>query len=184
MAKYTKEVLTIQPYFDMEAVMALLQENRIGGQVLEYLANTFEKLAKELNSVILKTEKGDYLAVWLNESVEKEADELFEKDAEKGFRFNCVGQSIIMNTVYQILPEVEIAGCAPCPEPNDAIAEALKAENIPYIDGEPTLVRRFSVLTSLPFRGACEICYLRESCPKANGQSDNFHSVELAGYQQ
>lgn len=76
MANYTKEVLTIQPYFDMEAVMALLQEKRLGGQVLEYMVNTFEKMAKELNSIILKTEKGDYLAVWLNESVEKEADEL------------------------------------------------------------------------------------------------------------
>lgn len=182
MANYTKEVLQIQPYFDMEAIMALLQETRLGGQVLEDMVNTFERVAKELNSVVLKTEKGDYLAVWLNEEAEKEADELFAQDPEKGFRFNCVGQAVIMNTVYQILPEVETAGCAPCPEPNDAIAEALKAENIPYLEGEPTLVRRFSVLTSLPFRGACEICYLKEACPKANGQSDSFHSVELPGY--
>ncbi len=183
MAEYTKEVLAVQPYFDMEAVMSLLQETRIGGQVFEYLVNTFERLAKELNAVVLKTEKGDYLAVWLNESVEQEADRIFAEDPEKGFRYNCVGQSVVMNAVYQILPEVEQAGCAPCPEPNEAVAEALKAENIPYIEGEPTLVRRFSVLTSLPFRGACEICYLREACPKANGQSDSFHSVELPGYQ-
>ncbi|HBV42336.1 hypothetical protein JBF11_08425 [Taurinivorans muris] len=184
MANYTKEVLKVQPYFDMEAVMALLQETRLGGQVLEDMVHTFERVAKELNSVVLKTEKGDYLVVWLNEKAEQEADELFAKDPEKGFRFNCIGQSIIMNAVYQILPEVEQAGCAPCPVPNESIAEALKAENIPYLDGEPTLVRRFSVLTSLPFRGACEICYLREACPKANGQSDNFHSVELPGYQE
>ncbi len=61
MANYTKEVLKVQPYFDMEAVMALLQETRLGGQVLEDMVHTFERVAKELNSIVLKTEKGDYL---------------------------------------------------------------------------------------------------------------------------
>ncbi len=184
MANYTKEVLSIQPYFDMEAIMALLQETRLGGQVLEDMVHTFERLSKELNSIILKTEQGDYLVVWLNECVEQEADKTFADDPEKGFRFNCVGQALIMNVVYQIMPEVEQAGCAPCPEPNESIAKALEAEKIPYLHGEPTLSRRFSVLTTLPFRGACEICYLREACPKANGQSDSFHSVELPGFNQ
>ncbi len=184
MANYTKEILSIQPYFDMEAIMALLQETRLGGQVLEDMVNTFERLSKELNTIIIKTQQSDYLVVWLNEKVEQEADKIFAEDPEKGFRFNCVGQALIMNAVYQIMPEVEQAGCAPCPEPNEDIKQALEVEKIPYLHGEPTLSRRFSVLTTLPFRGACEICYLREACPKANGQSDSFHSVELPGFNQ
>ena len=182
MSEYTKEELKIQPKFDMEAVMSLMQETRLGGKSLEDMVNAFERWMKELNCISLKTEKGAYLVIWLNESVEEEVDKTWDNDPELGFRLNCVGQSLIMNAVYQVMPEVENAGCAPCPAPNEALEAALNAENIPYKEGEPTLSRRFSVLTSMPFRGACDICYLRESCPKANGQSDSFHSVELPGY--
>lgn len=183
MSQYTKEILNIQPYFDTEAIMALMQESRLGGKVLEDMVNTFERWSKELNCLALKTKKGDYLAIWLNESVENEVDKKWDEDPEVGFRLNCVGQGLIMNAVYQVMPEVENAGCAPCPAPNDAIEDALKSENIPYKEGEPTLSRRFSVLTTMPFRGACDICYLNETCPKANGQGDSFHTVELPGYQ-
>ena len=184
MSQHTKEKLDIHPSFDMEAIMALMEEKRLGGQVLEGMVNTFERWLKELNCISLKTGKGEYLAIWLNESVEDEVDKVWKEDPEMGFRLNCVGQGLIMNAVYQVMPEVENAGCAPCPTPNDEIEEALKAEKIPYKEGEPTLSRRFSVLTSMPFRGACDICYLQESCPKANGQSDSFHSVELPGFNQ
>lgn len=183
MAQYTAEKLNVQPYFDMEAVMALMQEKRLGGQVLETMVNAFERWVKELNGLTIKTEMGTYLVLWLNESVEEEVDAMWEKDAEMGFRLNCVGQSLIMNAVYQIMPEVENAGCAPCPTPHAILEDALMAENIPYKKHEPTLCRRFSVLTSMPFRGACDICYLKEACPKASGQGDSFHSVELPGFE-
>lgn len=182
MSGYTKEILAIQPSFDMEAVMALMQETRLGGKALEDMVNAFERWVKELNCFSLKTEKGTYLVIWLNESVEDEVDTTWDNDAELGFRLNCIGQSLIMNAVYQVMPEVENAGCAPCPTPNAALEAALEAEGIPYKNGEPTLNRRFSVLTNMPFRGACDVCYLREACPKANGQGDSFHSVELPGH--
>ena len=84
MANYTKEVLKVQPYFDMEAVMALLQETRLGGQVLEDMVHTFERVAKELNSVVLKTEKGDYLVVWLNEKRNRKRMSFLRKTLKKG----------------------------------------------------------------------------------------------------
>ncbi len=181
--EYTTEKLNVKPYFDMEAIMALLQESRLGGQVLEDLVANFEKWSEQLSCLKLSTASGEYLAIWLSESVENEVDSAWDKDPEKAFRMNCVGQSIIMNSLFQIMPEVEFAGCAPCPAPNTALEQALAAENIPYKENEPTLVRRFSVLTSLPFRGACDICFLREACPKAANQGDSFHSVELPGFQ-
>ena len=182
MSEYTKEILPIKPSFDMEAIMSLMQETRLGGHALESMVNAFERWIKELNCLSLKTEKGTYLVIWLNESVEDEVDATWKDDPEMGFRLNCVGQSLIMNAVYQVMPEIENAGCAPCPTPNSALEDALESENIPYKKGEPTLIRRFSVLTGMPFRGACDICYLREACPKAEGQGDSFHSVELPGY--
>ncbi len=183
MADYTKESLTVQPSFDIEAIMALMQEKRLGGQVLEDMVKAFERFSKELNVLTLKTAKGDYIAVWLNEAVEEEVDSVWDNDGEMGFRLNCVGQSLIMNALYQVMPEVEDAGCAPCPTPNDELEEALAKEGIPYKENEPTLERRFSVLTSMPFRGACDICFLQEACPKASGQSDSFHTVEIPGFQ-
>lgn len=184
MATYTTEILSITPRFDIEAVMDLLQEKRLGGQILEDLVKTFERWSKHLTCKKIQFEKNTYVVVWLDENVEKEIDEKWKNAPETSFRLNCIGQNLIMNTIYQILPEVESAGCAPCPAPNDDLAEALEAENIPYKEGEPTLIRRFSVLTTTPFQGSCEICYLKESCPKANAQGDSFHSVELPGFAQ
>ncbi len=180
---HTSETIKVQPYFDMEAIMALLQESRLGGQILEDLVTTFERWVKYLNVLKLTTKSGDYLVLWLSKDAEDEVDKAWDTDAEKAFRLNCVGQSLIMNALYQIMPEVEDAGCAPCPPPTNFLEDALAHENIPYKENEPTLVRRFSVLTSLPFRGACDICFLQEACPKAANQGEKFHTVELPGYQ-
>jgi len=183
MSKYTKEILPIEVNFDIELIMSLMQETRMGGEILEDLVQTFEKWMKELTCMVLDTGKGKFFVAYLNEKIEQEVDKIWETSPERSFRINCVGQAIIMNAVYQVMPEIEDAGCAPSPRPIPELAEALQAEGIPYLEGEPTIVRRFSVVTSYPFHGACEICFLREDCPKAQGQGENFHSVELSGLQ-
>ena len=43
------------------------------------------------------------------------------------------------------------------------------------------MLPKFSVLTPYPFHGACDICYLRRECPKANGQASEFRSFEIGG---
>ena len=40
---YTREELPVRPIFDMELLLGLLQETRLGGQVVEDLANTWER---------------------------------------------------------------------------------------------------------------------------------------------
>ena len=44
-----------------------------------------------------------------------------------------------------------------------------------------SMLPKYSVLTPYPFRGACDICYLRKECPKANGQG-GITSFELGGH--
>ena len=177
------ESLKVDPNFDFELVMGLMQETRLGGQVLEDMVKTFERWIPHLHAVLLRAGGKKYVALWLDEAVEEEVDTEFDRSSEKGFRLNCVGQAMIMNAVYQLIPEVEDAGCAPAPKPTDELAEVLEEAGVPYLDGRTGLTRRFSVLTGYPFKGACDICFLREDCPKANGSNESsFSSFELPGH--
>ncbi|MCH5276553.1 MAG: hypothetical protein J1E80_01835 [Desulfovibrionaceae bacterium] len=182
MSDYRKEMLAVQPIFDMELMLGLLQETRMGGQVMEGLADAWERWLPLLHAMSLEAGGKRYLAIWLDEAVEREVDENWKKSATGGFRLNALAQTMIMGAVYQLVPEVEQAGCAPAPAPTPALSGALEAEGVPYQEkGGSTLCRRFSVLTHMPFRGACDICHLRDHCPKAASHAESFHSVELPG---
>ena len=75
MSGYSKEVLPVRPNFDMELFLGLLQEQRIGGQVMDNLADVWERWLPELHVMRLDTGKAPYLAIWLGETVEKDVDE-------------------------------------------------------------------------------------------------------------
>ena len=180
MSEHTREILLVKPIFDMELMLGLLQETRLGGQVMEDLADAWERWLPHLHVMKLDTGKIRYLLVWLDEDVETEVDNTWKESATDGFRLNALAQTMCMCSVYQVEPEVEDAGCAPAPRPTEALRLALETEGIPYQEDGPTLSRRYAVLTHFPFRGACDICFLQPDCPKANGVQDTaFHTVEL-----
>ncbi len=180
---YEKEQLQVYPYFDLESFLSMLQETRIGGQVIEDLAKAWENFSSHLHALKLQIGKDSYLIIWLDEEVENEIDALWAKSPSEGFRLNVLAQNLCMNAVYQLLPEVEEAGCAPAPKPTKELEDALAAEGIPYSLGGPGLSRKYSVLTYGKFRGACDICHLKMECPKALAKGDSFHSVELPGFE-
>ena len=183
MSTYCREDISITPYFDFELLLNLLQENRLGGKVLEDLAQTWETWLGKLHAVKLTQNSHQYIAVWLNEEVEHEIDLKWNTSPTESFRLNCLAQAMCMNAIYQIVPEVEESGCAPAPQPSNELGTALLGEGIPYKDiNSAALARRYSVLTVFPFQGSCEICYLQEQCPKANTKQETFHSVVLPGY--
>ena len=74
-----------------------------------------------------------------------------------------------------------LAGCAPAPQPTALLCEALAAEGLDYQEETHSMLPKYSVLTPYPFRGACDICYLRKECPNANGQG-GITSFELGGH--
>ncbi|MEG2140264.1 MAG: hypothetical protein RRY20_05700, partial [Bilophila sp.] len=89
-----------------------------------------------------------------------------------------------MAAVHEVVPEIEEAGCAPAPKPTAALRAALEAEGVPYKnDTDPTLSRRYAVVTHSPFKGGCEICVLQRDCPKGQGQNQAA-SLVLPGYEQ
>ena len=182
MSNHTKEVLQVRPIFDFELLLGLLSETRLGGRVLEEMADTWERWLPKLHAIKLETGKGRYLALWLDPEVEDEVDAERAKSAEYGYRMSALAQTMIQCAVYQLLPEVEEAGCAPAPQPTALLCEALEAEGLDYQEETHSILPTYSVLTPYPFRGACDICYLRKECPKANGQGGGITSFELGGH--
>ena len=106
------------------------------------------------------------------------------KSVEYGYRMSALAQTMVQCALYQLLPEVEEAGCAPAPQPTGLLCDALEAEGLDYQEETHSILPKYSVLTPYPFRGACDICYLRKECPKANGQGNGITSFELGGHQQ
>ena len=98
-------------------------------------------------------------------------------------RLSALAQTMVQCATYQLIPEVEEAGCAPAPQPTALLCEALEAEGLDYQEDTHSILPKYSVLTPYPFRGACDICYLRKECPKANGQGGGITSFELGGHQ-
>jgi hypothetical protein len=183
MAGYFSEDLAATPQFDLELFLNTSKETRIGGAVMDFLGNTWDRWLPHARARHIETDCGGYLLAWLEKTVEEEVEEKWKESPSEAFLLNVLAQVMCMGIVHGLLPEVEDAGCAPSPRPTDSLAAALEAEGVPYIkSGEPGLVRRFAVVTPDPFRGSCEICSLREHCPKAGG--DGAPSITLPGFEQ
>ena len=66
-----QETLQVRPIFDFELLLSLLSEKRLGGKVLEELADAWERWLPKLHAIKLETGKGRYLALWLDQDVER-----------------------------------------------------------------------------------------------------------------
>lgn len=183
MSEYTIEDVTVTPAFDMELILNISQETRMGGAVLERLAGLWERWHGSLQARRIDTGKIQYLAVWLGPEVEEAVDKAWEESPSNAFMDNALAQSLCMGAVHEILPQIEDAGCAPAPRPTPALREAMASLGVPYQEGSPTLTRRFAVVTHYPFKGGCEICHLQDACPKGQGQT-GASSVELPGHER
>lgn len=183
MTTYTAERLEVTPYFDLERLMELSQETRLGGEVLERLVQRWEQWLPHLHVLRLDVGKVQYLIAWLEQDVEEQVDKLWEDAPSDAYMYNSLAQLMCMGAVHQVLPEIEDAGCAPAPRPTEKLAAALAAEGLPYKGDGPSLSLRYAVVTHYPFKGACEICHLQADCPKGQGQA-GAASVVLPGYEQ
>jgi hypothetical protein len=179
---YNAEQMEIQPYFDLELLMSMSGETRLGGAVTERLMRLWEQWMPETHALRIRTASSEYLAVWLNEQVEEDIDKAWDQSPSEAYLSNALAQVLCMSAVHGILPEVQDAGCAPAPSMTDDLRAALTAEGLPYTpSGTPA--RRYAVVTHFPFKGGCEICTLQHACPKAQGSGEGA-SVLLPGYER
>jgi len=183
MAEYTVERIEVIPYLDIELLMSLSQETRIGGDEMNRMVERWERWASKLRVRRLKIGKIQYVAAWLTEEVEQDVDSVWDESPSEAYLVNNLAQLMVMSAIHKVLPEVEDAGCAPAPKPIDGLVDAMEEEGCPYHGNGQTLQRRYAVITHFPFKGACDICYLKEDCPKGSGSGES-QSILLGGFEQ
>lgn len=176
--------IKIAPAFDMEDFMDFARETRLATKTLENLIEHWEKWQSQLTAVRIQHSQNSWLAVWLPESIERTVDEAWKDSPGEGFLLNVLAQYLCMAAIQDVLPQTGNGGCAPSPQSNDILGAALQQLGLVAAGKDNTnLSRRYAVLTYYPFRGGCEICAMRDQCPKANGGGD-FASVVLPGYER
>ncbi len=190
MSSYSADNLEANPVFDLELLMSTSQETRIGGDMMDKLSDTWDDWVKFAFAKKITIGNDSYLLAWLGEEIEEQVDDKWEEAPSEAFLYNSLAQVMCMGIVHNILPEVELEGCAAAPHCTDAIADALEAEGVPYLNvGTPGLARRYAVLTYYPFKGGCEACSLQKECPKGSGKgtcssTDGPASIELPGFER
>lgn len=169
---------TSHPYFDLEFFLQTAGETRLAGDEMDECLALWENWAAELRCIPVTATGKTYLAVWLGEGVEKTVDAAWEESPSKGFRLNALAQTLCMCAVHDRLPEVEDAGCAPVPKPDENLAAALCAAGLTARAANGMeYARRYTVVTRQPFAGGCEICALVASCPRSGQAGDAMFEI-------
>jgi len=181
---FTSEKIVCYPWFDMELFLQLSQEKRLGGELMELCAKTWELWSKTLTVTKIITGKRQYLLIRLDDSAEAFVDEAWDKRPSEGHLLNSLAQTMCMAVARELLPEVEDAGCAPAPKPTKDLKEALAGLGVPYMADGPILSKRYAVLTNYPFKGGCEICSMFQDCPKGQGKAEAANTMVLPGFER
>lgn len=183
MNEITIESLPAEPYFELENFLNLSGEAKIDGKTFEKLQKLWDEWTPLLSVRNLKQGKNSWLAVWLPEEVENKVDKAWEESASKGWLTHNLAQFICMSAINDLIPLTLEGACAPYPKTTPECVGALAKEGLMPPDGAAP-IRRYSVFTYYPFKGGCEICALRERCPKGGGGGGESASIELPGHER
>lgn len=160
------EPVALDPMFDLELFMILSQNKRLDAPTAAIADECWEKWRDKMRGARIGSESAGYLLVWLEESVEREVNQAWDDSPSRAFTMNGVAQSMLMAAIRDLVPEVAAGGCAPVPQPTQALKKALKELGVSWSDNA-ALERQYAMLTPYPFKGGCSICFLSDSCPNA-----------------
>lgn len=164
MKRLVAEQLKLECPVDIEAYMLFTQTRRIDGELALRIEETWNKWLPKLSAYRLGEKKG-YIVVFFDGSVEEEVDSVWKDSPALGFEIQCVAQTMIMLTMQTVLPELTEVGCAPVPEPNKILKRSLEPLGLTF-ENTGHLSAKYGVLTSFPLKASCEICFLKDTCPK------------------
>lgn len=183
MPEIIAEKIDLPEWPDLEDFMAFSQESRIDGGVMNMLTALWADWLRRLRAFRIVDGKKSWLGVWLPEEVETETDRLWAQSPSQGYLANALAQFLCMSAVREKLPQTADSACAPAPEPVLALKEGLAMGGLEADAETGLLKRRYAIVTWHPFRGGCEVCSLRENCPKGSA-SGGFASVTLPGHEK
>lgn len=171
--------IAVQPEFELEDFMFFSKETRLDNETLMHLIEYWENWVAAFQVRQIASGDKSWLAVWLPEKVENELEEAWNESPSKGFLLNSLAQYLCMNVVEALLPQAANGGCAPKPESDEDLRNAL--EELGLVNGSGELERRYAIVSYYPFKGGCEICSLRDSCPKGE---EKTASIVLRGHER
>ena len=178
------ENLSPELNFDLLGFMDHCEETKLDGPLVSRLEEFWKDWEAMLSVKKLTCGKISYLVVWLPEEVETTVDELWDKTPSEGFLANALAQYLCMQAVSDLIPQVEISGCAPAPRPTESLKKGIESLGLVYRKDMPVPERRFSVVTLYPFRGGCEVCHLQKDCPKGSGSMSDSATYTFRGYER
>lgn len=121
-------------------------------------------------------EEGSILCLWLDEGVECTVDALWGSSPSRAYGAHLLAMELCMTALRGLTPEVTDGPpgsrhCAPLAAPSRGQARELKSHGLLAGTEEgkgapPVLLRRYAILTWMPFRGGCGSCALRRECPR------------------
>ncbi|MFP4213142.1 MAG: hypothetical protein ACLFRL_03430 [Desulfohalobiaceae bacterium] len=154
----------ITPFFDLEAFMLLSGQRRIQTDKAKELEGLWQETFNYLRAYQLGQKKG-YLLLYLDQEFEDRLARIEEHSPEKAQELQSLAQALLMASLLEALPEAGYSDCAPVPEPNKILKRSLQQLGLEF-DNSGSLNVRFGLLTSMPFSGDCEQCYIKSSCAK------------------
>jgi hypothetical protein len=196
MKTYARQSLAVRPEFDIELFMAMSQEFKLDGKLVELLGEYWGKWLGLLKVDRFSDGEEGYLLIRLDDkpgcaggaepgkagcsgcaggetgcSVEAEVQRVWDQSPHRGFLLHNLAQALVMAAARMLIPDLVEAGCAPLPAPEEGLRKALAEVGLEWTK-RGGLSNMYSILTPHPFAGGCSACFLRKNCPnlKQTGQ--------------
>lgn len=158
--------------FTLEDFMILSRSKRVEHDTGDIIEQVLPAWGPHLHARrIITTDRGGetgYMLVWLDETVEAEVNQAWEQSPSRAFILNTLAQALLTAALRVAVPDIATQGatvCAPVPTPNKTLRAALKEAGVPW-EEEAMLARQYAMLTYAPFKGSCDICFVKADCPK------------------
>ncbi|GAB7078556.1 hypothetical protein [Megalodesulfovibrio paquesii] len=167
--QFTLEELPLAFEFGLEDYMMLTRSRRVDHNSGEIIEEVLPGWGPHLKALRINTQDRNkpegYVLVWLDTPVEAEVNTAWEQSPSRAFTLNSLAQALLMAALREAVPDISASACAPVPAPTKALRAALQAAGVPWEEGA-MLGRQYAMLTYAPFKGSCDICHVREDCPK------------------
>ncbi len=157
--------LKITPFFDLETFMLLSGMKRIDGETAQVLQREWHRIYDLLRGYRLGEPDSGYLVIYLDRPFDRELEKARAEDRDRAERLEMIAQSMILASLFEVLPESAEKGCAPVPQPNGLLDRSLSRLGLAFQPGGYLDVS-FGLVTELPYRGDCDSCYARDGCTK------------------
>jgi len=157
--------LAVRPEFDAHRLAATCHTGDLAPETLTDLEGLWKDLTGGLNARRIDNGTGSWLLLWLNEDIERAVERRWESSPFMGFLEHALAVDCVMAAAAALVPEIAAHGCAPVPEPSEAVRLAAQDLGLSWAEAD-TLNRRYALLTRLPWQGGCSVCHLEGNCPK------------------